>query len=126
MTPSGVSIIEEPSRVLALEPNQSQQWSDNRLIASEQDHPSNHFPARINSKLNMPATLNNPSVSFTLITRRYFIYISLNENLQMIQIWKQACFEADSTKRQDAQKEALRCLLVCLCVVFLHINKMDG
>ncbi|KAL0834751.1 hypothetical protein Bca101_086640 [Brassica carinata] len=67
LTPSGVSIIDEPSRVLALEPNQSQQWSNNRVIASEQDHPSNHFPARINSKLNMPATLNNPSVSFTLM-----------------------------------------------------------
>ncbi|CAN6987035.1 unnamed protein product, partial [Brassica rapa subsp. trilocularis] len=50
MTPSGVSRVEEPSRVLALEPNQSQQWFDNRLIAPEQDHHSNHFPAQINSK----------------------------------------------------------------------------
>ncbi|CAN7071386.1 unnamed protein product [Brassica oleracea var. botrytis] len=57
LTPSGVSIIEEPSRVLALEPNQSQQWSDNRLIASEQDHPSNHFPARINNDTNLEASM---------------------------------------------------------------------
>ncbi|XP_013614187.1 PREDICTED: uncharacterized protein LOC106320376 [Brassica oleracea var. oleracea] len=57
LTPSGVSIIEEPSRVLALEPNQSQQWSDNRLIASEQDHPSNHFPAQINNDTNLEASM---------------------------------------------------------------------
>ncbi|CAH8360087.1 unnamed protein product [Eruca vesicaria subsp. sativa] len=57
MTPSGVNRIEEPSRVLALEPNQSQQWSNNRLIAPDQDHHSNHFPAQIPNDINLEANM---------------------------------------------------------------------
>ncbi|KAG2240318.1 hypothetical protein Bca52824_090808 [Brassica carinata] len=57
MTPSGVNRIEEPSRILALEPNRSKQWSDNRLIASDQDHHSNHFPAQIHNDTNLEGNM---------------------------------------------------------------------
>ncbi|CAH8360148.1 unnamed protein product [Eruca vesicaria subsp. sativa] len=38
-----ISRIEEPSRVLAIESNQTQQWFDNRLIVSSQNQQNHHF-----------------------------------------------------------------------------------